>query len=116
MTYAHQAIFTNMKITDLASKSKPSGYCNGSPDVYCDSGVSGLCVGVPIADVCPNPVGAHVIDTGVITNFEFVDDSAEIKFEFLSFVGLHFYFLTVCVVRSKVVIILVETKNFLNFF
>ena len=37
---------------------------------------------------------------------------AEIKFEFLSFVGLQFYFLTVCVVRSKVVIILAETKNF----
>ena len=72
MTYAHQATFTNMKITDLGRS--VNGYCHGDKDVYCDSGVSGLCLGVPIADVCPNPVGAHMIDTGVITNFEFVDD------------------------------------------
>ena len=45
--------------------------------------------------------------------------SAEIKFTFRSFVGLHFLFSDSRVVRSKVVIILVETKKFrffLDFF
>ena len=74
LTFAHQAIFTNLRITDLSSKSKPSGYCNNEKDVYCDSKVSGLCVAVPLGDVCPYPVGAHMIDTSLLTSFEFVDD------------------------------------------
>lgn len=73
MTFAHQAAFTNMKITDL---SKPVGaFCNGEKDVVCDAGKSGLCLAVPIADVCPDPVGANVIDTSSATSFDFVDDS-----------------------------------------
>ena len=72
MDYNGPFTFTNFKITDL--NKRVSGYCNNEKDVVCDSAVSGLCVSVPLGDVCPYPVGAHVIDTSVVTSFEFVDD------------------------------------------
>jgi len=72
MTYAHQATFSKLTITDLGRG--VGGYCNGAPNVHCDSANSGLCVGVSVAGVCPNPVGAQMVNTGKASSFEFIDD------------------------------------------
>jgi len=61
-----------MKITDLSSE--PEGYCEGlGDDVYCDGRV-GLCLGVPIADVCPDPVNPNYKDTQSLDTFDLLED------------------------------------------
>ena len=54
-TYAHQATFSNWKITDLTDPTQITDYCDGHPELTCDNqrgdASTGLCMGVPAADV-----------------------------------------------------------------
>ena len=72
----HRATFSSFTITDLAEPSSITAYCDGV--LACDNdrgeASTGLCFGVPVSDVCEDPVGATVIDTGSFTPFEIVED------------------------------------------
>ena len=48
----------------------PTDYCNG--EATCAS--SGVCVGVPVSDVCEGPVGATVVDLSTTNEFDYFDD------------------------------------------
>ena len=70
-TFAHQATFYNLTITDLSNDANlPTAYCNGMGT--CTAG--GVCTAVPVSDVCESPVGATVIDTTTLSAFEFIED------------------------------------------
>ena len=64
---AHAVTFTDVTVTDLTNL--PSEYCNG--EGLCADGV---CTRIPVSDVCEDPVDATVIDTRVLTAFEYIDD------------------------------------------
>jgi len=70
--YAHQLTFYDLKITDLSDDNNlPTDYC-GANSTCVDSGV---CVAVPVPDVCEDPVGAEVIDVTTLDAFEFWQDN-----------------------------------------
>ena len=79
-TYAHQATFFNWKITDLTDETQITDYCDGHPDLMCDNqrgdASTGLCMGVPLRDVCEGPIGPGVdyVDTTDLSVFEYVED------------------------------------------
>lgn len=75
-TYAHQGTFKNLKITDLSSSApRVDSFCGGSPDATCDDS-KGVCIAVPIGDVCPDPVNPTFHDTQSMSTFELVDEEA----------------------------------------
>ena len=70
-TYAHQATFTNVTVTDLSDDANlPTDYCNGM--ATCTDG--GVCTAVPAADVCPDPVGATSVDLTTTGSFDYIGD------------------------------------------
>lgn len=77
-TYAHQAIFSNLKITDISDDNYlPSSYCSGDQNARCNAGRAGLCMAVPPPDVCElgdEPVGATKFNTSTLDTFEIIDD------------------------------------------
>ena len=68
---AHQATFTDLKVTDL-STTMPTGYCNGALGATCTA--TGVCAAVAAPDVCEQPVGATVVDMTTLTPWDFVQD------------------------------------------
>ena len=77
-TYSHEVTFNNWKITDLTDPSAITDYCDGVEGVECDNqrgdASTGLCMGVPLADICEDPVGATQVDTTDLANFDYVED------------------------------------------
>ena len=75
MTYAHQFTVTSFTVTDLSDATNlPTAYC-GDASTFCDSGFTGLCLGVAARDVCEKAVGPTVFDMTYIEQFEYIDDA-----------------------------------------
>ena len=73
VTYAHQLVASNFKITDISDDSNlPTAYCGGSS--FCDAGITGLCLGVAANDVCEGSTSGIPVDTTRLDQFEFIDD------------------------------------------
>mmetsp|Transcript_25703 Transcript_25703/g.102556 ORF Transcript_25703/g.102556 Transcript_25703/m.102556 type:complete len:1067 (-) Transcript_25703:274-3474(-) len=73
-TYAHQATFSNLKITDLSS-SVPDAYCGAHEDAHCDP-ERGVCVGVPASGFCEDPSNPTYHDTQSLDTFDLIEDPA----------------------------------------
>lgn len=73
-TSKHRATFKNLKITDLSKSATPvQAFCGGSPDSTCDES-KGVCIAVPLGDICPDPVNPIYHDTQSMSTFELVDE------------------------------------------